>query len=74
MSSCALVLLRYFPHTYYITKWIQEFIIAVPVSLLFCGLVYIALGMKGQFGTFWIAYFLTQVQRRPLFSTQFLST
>jgi ATP-binding cassette subfamily G (WHITE) protein 2 len=37
----------YDPITYYLSKWIQEIIIAIPVSLIFNGCMYGALSMNG---------------------------
>lgn len=33
----------------------------MPVTLLFCGCIYCATSMAGDFGIFWIAYFLAQL-------------
>uniref|UniRef100_A0A061SAM0 p-loop containing nucleoside triphosphate hydrolase protein n=1 Tax=Tetraselmis sp. GSL018 TaxID=582737 RepID=A0A061SAM0_9CHLO len=45
--------------TYYVAKWIEEVIIAVPFSLVFCGIVYASIGLIGNFGVFWITWLLT---------------
>eukprot|EP00193_Tetraselmis_chui_P013744 CAMPEP_0177770668 /NCGR_PEP_ID=MMETSP0491_2-20121128/11079_1 /TAXON_ID=63592 /ORGANISM="Tetraselmis chuii, Strain PLY429" /LENGTH=495 /DNA_ID=CAMNT_0019287961 /DNA_START=278 /DNA_END=1761 /DNA_ORIENTATION=+ len=45
--------------TYYAAKWVEEVIIAVPCSLVFCGIVYAAVGFSGNFGFFWITWLIT---------------
>ena len=34
---------------------------AAPITILFCGCIYGATSMVGNFGIFWIAYFMTQL-------------
>lgn len=51
----------YLPLTYYVTKWIQEILLAIPVTLIFCGCIYGALSLTGNFFIWWIAYYLAQM-------------
>jgi hypothetical protein len=54
--------------TYYAAKWVEEVIIAVPCSLVFCGIVYAAVGFSGNFGFFWITWLITLLTCTPPFS------
>jgi len=45
--------------TYYAAKWVEECIIAVPVSIVLCGIVYAAVGFSGNFWFFWITWLVT---------------
>mmetsp|Transcript_26365 Transcript_26365/g.74156 ORF Transcript_26365/g.74156 Transcript_26365/m.74156 type:complete len:495 (-) Transcript_26365:557-2041(-) len=47
--------------SYYVAKWIEEIIVAIPASFIFCGLMYVAVGLSGNFFFFWIIWLTTLV-------------
>ena len=49
----------YAPYTYYFSKFIEEAVIAVLTSALFSAVVYPGLKLTGNFGIFFVTYYLT---------------
>ena len=40
-------------------QWIEEIIVAIPVTLIFSAIVYFAVGLAGNFFFFWIIWLIT---------------
>ena len=40
-------------------QWIEEIIVAIPVTLVFSAIVYFAVGLAGNFFVFWIIWLFT---------------
>ena len=49
----------YSPTTYYFSKFIEEAVIALFTSALFCVIVFFGLKLTGNFGVFFLTYYLT---------------
>lgn len=45
------------PALYVCVQWIQEVLLAIPSSLLFCMLVWVTVKLQGDFMLFWLAFF-----------------
>ena len=46
--------------SYLVYKVLEEFVVTVPISLLFCVAVYYGVGMQGDLGLFWLIFLVTQ--------------
>jgi ATP-binding cassette subfamily G (WHITE) protein 2 len=49
----------YSPATYYFSKFVEEAVIALFTSALFCVIVFFGLKLTGNFGVFFVTYYLT---------------
>ena len=49
----------YYPTTYYFSKFAEEAIIALFTSMTFCLIVFFGLKLTGNFGVFFLTYYLT---------------
>jgi ABC-type multidrug transport system fused ATPase/permease subunit len=49
----------YAPYTYYLSKFVEEAVIAVLTSALFSAVVFPGLKLTGNFGIFFVTYYLT---------------
>ncbi|QDZ20061.1 ATP-binding cassette transporter [Chloropicon primus] len=46
--------------SYLLYKVVEEFVVTVPVSLLFCVVIYYGVGMHGSLALFWLIFLVTQ--------------
>ena len=46
--------------SYLVYKVLEEFIVSIPVSLLFCVVIYYGVGMHGSLPLFWLTFLITQ--------------
>lgn len=49
----------YAPTTYYLAKFVEEAVLALATSAVFCLMTYFGLDLTGSFGIFFVTYYLT---------------